>query len=230
MSFTSPATKWFIAASTLACASLAVGTVKAADPPVAQTGSSPPTTTTTTVAPTPAPSLVTMTPSPAATPPSAVPTSQTTTTSAVIETGPSPFAARDLPTTEKVSPVNRPLLITGTLVLAGTWGTSIGFAYGSNRAEDQKYLYYPVAGPWLDLGNRDCNARSCNHEDLNKGLLIADGIGQGLGVLAIFTSLFLPEKTTKRWFLVGSAQSDKSVLASPMRVGSGYGLGALGRF
>jgi len=141
--------------------------------------------------------------------------------------GPAPFAVRDLPSTEKVSVVNRPLLLTGTLVLAGTYGTSIGFAYYSNRAEDQKYLYYPLAGPWLDLGNRDCNARPCNNENLNKGLLIADGIGQGLGVVAIVTSLFLPERKTRRWYMIGDG---RSVLGGPMRVGTGYGLGAIGQF
>ncbi len=141
--------------------------------------------------------------------------------------GPAPFAVRDLPSTEKVSVVNRPLLLTGAVVLAGTYGTSIGFAYYSDRNEDQKYLYYPLAGPWLDLDHRDCNARPCSNENLNKGLLIADGIGQGLGLVAIVTSFFLPERKTKRWYMIGDG---KSVLGGPMRVGTGYGLGALGRF
>ncbi|WP_394822227.1 hypothetical protein [Pendulispora albinea] len=200
MSFSSLATKSFIATSALVCASLAVRTAEAADP-VAPSG-----------------------PPPVAAP---VATSQTTTTAGVVDTGPSPFAVKDLPSTEKVSPVNRPLLITGAVVLAGTWGTSIGFAYGSKRKEDQDYLYYPVAGPWLDLAHRDCDARPCSNEDVNKALLIADGIGQGLGALAIVTSLFLPEKKTKNWYLIGS---EKSVIGGPMRVGTGYGLGALGRF
>jgi len=164
---------------------------------------------------------------PSAQPDSTPPPGATGPTSAVVESGQSPFAVRDLPTTEKVSPVNRPLLITSTVLLAGTWGTSIGFAYGSKRDEDQKYLYYPVAGPWLDLAHRDCDARPCSNEDINKALLIADGVGQGLAVLGILTSLFIPERTTRRWYLIGS---DRSVVGGPMRVGTGYGVGALGRF
>ena len=140
---------------------------------------------------------------------------------------PAPFAVNDLPSTQRLSPVNRPLLITSAVLFAGTWGTSIGFAYGSERNEDQKYLYYPVAGPWLDLGNRTCEARPCTNEDLNKALLIADGIGQGLGMLGIITSLFLPEKSTRRW-LIGN--EERGVMGVPMRVGTGYGLGAVGRF
>lgn len=145
---------------------------------------------------------------------------------ALFSEGTSPATARDLPSTETSSIVNRPLLITSTLLFAGTWGTSIGFAYFSDRPEDQKYLYYPVAGPWLDYANRDCAARPCTNEGLNKALLIADGIGQGLGALGMVTSFFIPEKTTRHWHLIGA----DIIHAGPTRVGTGYGIGAMGRF
>ena len=140
--------------------------------------------------------------------------------------GSSPTSTLDLPVTETSSPVNRPLLTTSLLVLGGTYGASAIAGYASSRPEDQKNLYYPVAGPWMDLAKRDCNSRPCNNESLNKVLLVADGIGQGLAALGVVSSFFLPEKSTRHWFLLGNAD----VQWAPSSVGTGYGLAAAGRF
>jgi hypothetical protein len=102
---------------------------------------------------------------------------------------------------------------------------SVIISQTTDRAEDEK-LVYPVAGPWMDWNKRDCNARTCNNEDLNKVLLIADGVAQGLGALGILTSLVIPEKTTRNWYLIGN-----NVFVAPSRVGrDGYGMGATGAF
>jgi len=139
---------------------------------------------------------------------------------------PTPMSTLDLPVTETSSPINRPLMTTSLIVLGGSYGASAIVAYASSRPEDQKNLYYPVAGPWMDLANRDCNSRPCNNETLNKVLLIADGAGQGLAALGVLSSFFLPEKSTRHWYLLGN----NDVHWAPSSVGSGYGLAAAGRF
>ncbi len=147
-------------------------------------------------------------------------------TASIQPTGSLPTSSLDLPTTETSSPVNRPLLVTSVLVLGGTYGASAIAGFASSRPEDQHNLYYPVAGPSMDLANRDCASRPCNNEPLNKVLLIADGVGQGLAALGVVSSFFLPERTTRHWYLLGNSE----VRWAPASVGTGYGLAAVGRF
>jgi hypothetical protein len=166
---------------------------------------------------------------PPASPPAAAtaaPADPGDSTTSIQPTGPLPSSSLDLPTTETSSPVNRPLLVTSVLVLGGTYGASAIAGFMSSRPEDQHNLYYPVAGPWMDLANRDCASRPCNNEPLNKVLLIADGVGQGLAAIGVVSSFFLPEKTTRHWYLLGNSE----VRWAPTSVGTGYGLAAVGRF
>jgi hypothetical protein len=154
-----------------------------------------------------------------------------TTTPAVAPTASSsPTTIEQEPTTETKSPINRPLLLTSFLLLGGTYAASAIDAAESGRPSDHKYLYYPVVGPWLDLANRNCEARPCGGETGNKALLILDGVGQGLGALGMITSLFIPEKTTKNWKLRGAGRTDaggkrlrnrgcRKVLRAPARSG-----------
>jgi hypothetical protein len=186
-------------------------------PATAQDATAAPAPQTTATPPPPAPQPPPQTASSASTPP--------TTTSALLSAQPSQ-AVEDLPTTETKSAINRPLMTTGIILLGGSYAASAVAAYTSERSEDQKNLYYPVAGPWMDLANRDCNARPCSNEGLDKALLIADGVAQGLGAIGVVTSLFIPEKTTRHWYLIG----DDDLHGGPTRVGTGYGLGAAGRF
>lgn len=192
-------------------ASMSMGAAARADGPTTTTST---TSTTTMTAPAPASPAPTTTAPAAAAKPS-------------ITSGEPPVG--DAPMTETKSPINRALMTTGVLLLGGTYAASAVEAYASSRPEDQKYLYIPVAGPWLDLTHRDCTFTPCgngSNENVNKALLIADGIGQGLGILGIVTSLFLPEKTTAHWLLLGQG----NIEAGPSRVGTGYGLGAVGTF
>ena len=170
------------------------------------------TTTSTGVAPAPAPAPMETAPA----------------TASAIEPSASP-GSLDLPAPDRPSsPINRPLMVTGVIVLGGTYAASAIDAALSPRDADKNYLYYPVVGPWMDYANRGgCPAAgSCASETGNKVLLILDGVGQGLGAIGMITSLFIPEKATRNWYLIG----DRGIHAAPSVVGTGYGLGAAGSF
>jgi len=119
---------------------------------------------------------------------------------------------------------NRPLLITGAVVLVGSYGASAIVAAASDRKADDK-LYYPVVGPWLDLKNRDCDINPCGSDGFNKALLIADGAVQGLGALSVILGLVLPESEKKPWYLIGT----KDVVVAP-QMGAAQGLRVYGQF
>jgi hypothetical protein len=137
-----------------------------------------------------------------------------------------PSPAPDAPAT--VSPINRPLLATSLVLLGGTYLASAVDGATSGRDADRSNLLYPVVGPWMDYANRDCGTPGkCNaNEGGYKALLVLGGIGQGLGALGALTSLFLPEKTTRRWYFIGN----DTLQAAPSPVGTGYGLVGVGRF
>jgi hypothetical protein len=145
-----------------------------------------------------------------------------------VASDPSGAQPSDLPAPETTDWVNRPLLLTSTILLVGTYLPVAIVGMTSDRSRDQTNLFIPVVGPWLNYANRECDVKACTHETANKTLLVLDGIGQGIGALGIVTSFFLPNKTTRHWYLIGS---ERSVIAAPARVGiAGYGLGAVGRF
>ena len=155
----------------------------------------------------------------------AAPVSTTTTTQAAIDAPTTqPMAMTPSPTEyrgeSKTTWVNRPLLGTGLVLFGGTYTASAIVAAESGNSHDRPNLYYPVAGPWIDLAQRGVGAG-------DKVLLALDGVGQGVGALAVVTSFFLPESTSRSWFFVGS---DK-LQVSPTSIGrGGYGLGAVGKF
>lgn len=131
----------------------------------------------------------------------------------------------DATTTRSTYP-NKPLLITGLVVFGGSYGAAAVVGATTDR-EDDKKLVYPVAGPWMDLANRDCTTNNCSNEDLNKALLIGDGILQGIGALGVLMSFVLPEKSTRKWYLIGQ----EGTHVTPMKMGyAGFGLGAMGQF
>jgi hypothetical protein len=137
------------------------------------------------------------------------------------------FQPSDLPAAEDKSWVNKPLLITGAAVLVAGYVPLVVVSQTSDRPGDQTNLLYPVVGPWMNLNDRGCDERACGDESLNKGLLIAGGVAQGVGALAVLLSLVLPGETTQNWYLIGKSKTQ----VTPMYVGnSTYGLGALGTF
>lgn len=130
------------------------------------------------------------------------------------------------PDTVTTSPVNRPLLIAGGAIIVASYVPAIVVAASSGRKEDE-FLYIPVAGPWLDLANRDCARTPCNDETLNKTLLIGGGILHAVGTAFVVTSLFLPE--TKK--VASSAHASSFTWnVAPFQTRGGSGFSAFGTF
>jgi hypothetical protein len=187
------------------------------------TTTAPSATTTTTVPGTASSTTTVSSPTPSA-------TSTTTTTQAAVDTTVAPAPLPRPPESggsESTTYVNRPLLVTGLVLFGGTYAASAGVAAESARPSDKPNLYYPIVGPWLDLAQRNCTATSpCSGEAGNKALLVLDGVGQGVGVIGIITSFFVPEKKSRHWFFIGN----EKLHATPSTIGSGYGATASGTF
>jgi hypothetical protein len=127
--------------------------------------------------------------------------------------------------TERSSVPNTPLLVTGLVVLGTSYGAS-AVAAGVYDQEWDEQLYYPVAGPWMALNERDCDVEPCQNEALGTTLLVGSGVLQGLGALSMALSLFIPEKTTQSWYLIGN----KDVTIAPLAGTREIGAFAVGRF
>jgi hypothetical protein len=89
---------------------------------------------------------------------------------------------------------NAELIASGVFTLALPYFASVVVASQSTRQGDQ-YLYTPVAGPWLDLSNRDdCpHTGTCANEAAYRILLVANGVLQGFGALEILSGFMFPE-------------------------------------
>lgn len=114
---------------------------------------------------------------------------------------------------------NVPLLATGSVVLVGSYLPAVVVA-GVRDTKDDNDLYIPIAGPWMMLAGGPDESKGY------KALLVADGVAQGLGALMLLTSFMIPERMTDHWYLLGS----NDLKLTPTRVGTGYGMGAVGRF
>jgi hypothetical protein len=124
---------------------------------------------------------------------------------------------------DRVASGPNPFLFNSGLVILGlSYTPALIVAVNSDRSED-KLLYAPVVGPWLDLAARD---------DDNKGhrtLLVVDGMFQAIGALEIAASLFWINADSG----VADAPSTGVDVASiaPVRLSKdGYGLVAAGSF
>jgi hypothetical protein len=131
---------------------------------------------------------------------------------------------------------NRPLLITGASIFAATYGATVITAAASSTDSDDD-LYIPVAGPWINLADRDCGFGDCgNQEDWENALIIGSGIAQGAGVALALASLFIPEHKEAKTYAtksphVRSAENSKaSVRVLPVSMRAGGGVGAMGQF
>jgi hypothetical protein len=152
---------------------------------------------------------------------------ETTTTGATYEGAPVGAEAE-----ERKPPPNRPMLITGGVLFAGAYiPSAFVAAYSSNS--DDKALWAPVVGPWIDLATRDCSG-SCTAPDTWNAIgLIASGVAQAGGLAVGVASFFVPEKEGDR--LLGSAASKQAVTkpkvqVTPLSFRAGAGIGAVGTF
>ena len=138
-----------------------------------------------------------------------------------------PATAQSRETVTTTGP-NRQLLHSGIFALGVPYVASVIVAASSDRSED-KHLYIPVAGPWLDFANRGgcghIGEPSCDTETAYKILLVGNGILQGVGALEIVGSFFYPETRTVR-----AANPERRLVLSPYYVGNGYGVSAFARF
>lgn len=156
-------------------------------------------------------------------PPAAAPASTTTTTAAPYVVVP---AGGDYGDREITRTPNRTLLSTGSTMFIVSYGASVVTAAISDRDEDKK-LFIPVVGPWIDLADRNCDVRGCGgNEDVNKAMIITSGVVQGAGVLLAISSLFIPETVESRRL----AATKPEVRVLPVSFAAGAGVGAVGRF
>jgi hypothetical protein len=121
--------------------------------------------------------------------------------------------------TERMAWPNRPLLATGATLFGLSYLPAV-IGGALSDAEDKEDLYIPVAGPWMMLTQGADESRG------EKALLVTNGVAQGVGALMLLSSFFIPERRTEHWYLLGS----NDLRLTPARVGTGYGMGALGRF
>jgi hypothetical protein len=161
-------------------------------------------------------------------------TNTTATTGPGAPIAPLPATSVDLSAPTDAPPVivaehrflNRKLFVSGLVLFGGTYTASMIVGAESSRDQDHKDLFYPVVGPWMDIGHRDCGTNTCTNEAGAVTLLILDGIGQGVGILAIIASVAIPERITRKYFL-----GSEKLSVTPMRMGlAAYGLGAHGSF
>jgi hypothetical protein len=144
---------------------------------------------------------------------------------------PAPSQATSETVTGKGGP-SRLMLTSGILTFGLTYGAGVVVAATSDRDADHR-MFVPVAGPWMDLFDRgDCGGvtgRSCDMEATYKVLIVADGIGQGLGALMVVDAFLNPETVTVSH--VRAAQTTPTIRFSPASLPAGaYGLLASGTF
>jgi hypothetical protein len=135
-----------------------------------------------------------------------------------------PASAQSRETVTTTGP-NRELLHSGVFALGVPYVASVIVAASSDRSED-KHLYIPVVGPWMDFANRSpCGGiaqPSCDNETAYKVLLVGNGILQSVGALEIIGSFLFPQTRT--------VTTGRRVFVSPYFAGGGGGVSAFARF
>lgn len=171
-----------------------------------------------------------MTPGATTQQPPTTPTSTTTTTSAedVSAAAPMPPVTSTPMTSGETTTVyqhqrpNRPLLITGSALLVGTYATTAAVS-GANGPVADRDLYIPIVGPWINIADRDTNRPDNTRDTL---LIAGSGVLQGIGAALIVTSIFVPESVPAARISAGNVKMQVTPTAG---YGSG-GLGAVGTF
>jgi hypothetical protein len=150
-------------------------------------------------------------------------------TTTVATTTPAPVQSE---TTQEQTIPSRMILGSGIFTFGVSYGAGVVVAATSSRPEDH-HLYVPLAGPWIDLGDRGAcgglTGRSCDTETTYKVLLAVDGVFQALGALAIIDAFLTPETHTVTR-TASAAQDKPRVRVAPGGIGTGYGMVAVGSF
>ena len=123
---------------------------------------------------------------------------------------------------------NAPVFTTGAVMFGTTYGSSVAAA--SSYGADPR-LAIPFAGPWVALGDQpscDVTARACDRNSTAKLLLIADGILQAAGALAMLDGVLEPSA-----HVVHHRADGPAIRVLPTVVGAtapAPGIGVVGRF
>ncbi|MFO0668020.1 MAG: hypothetical protein U0235_00145 [Polyangiaceae bacterium] len=117
---------------------------------------------------------------------------------------------------------NLSLLFGGGALLVAAYAPAALAGGLGDRSED-RYLYAPVVGPWIDLARRDCESRPCTNEARNQTFLVASGVVQSLGALGIAAAPFVPEARER------PAKSTLSIVFAGLPR-DGCAVAAVGRF
>jgi hypothetical protein len=152
---------------------------------------------------------------------------QETTPPVTVAPAPPPRAEAEV---TKTSRPNVPLLTTGLATVALSYPPALIVAARSEHKGDD-FLYIPVAGPWLDLANRGCDAGervNCGTTGAERAGLITLGVAHAIGVIAIGTSFIFPQRRT---VVKVTASREPRFHVAPAYVGPrAYGIAAAGSF
>jgi hypothetical protein len=117
---------------------------------------------------------------------------------------------------------NPQLLTAGIITTGVAYTPAVLVAVTSPKPED-KYLYAPLAGPWLNLAKRSPEGDTTG----NRALLVVDGVVQAMGALQIFASFLFVDRSNP-----ATLETDAFVAHFvPSRLpNGGYGVTARGNF
>lgn len=115
-------------------------------------------------------------------------------------------------------------LFTSGLITTGlSYTPALVVAINSDSSED-KYLYAPFVGPWLDLGARDGGNKG------EKTLLVVDGVFQTIGAIQILASFVFPASHDTARAERSTSVASRTIVAPAKLSSDSYGLVALGHF
>ena len=126
---------------------------------------------------------------------------------------------------------NQQLLTAGGLTFLAAYVPSFVVAATSDH-DDDKWLYLPAAGPFVDLATRGCSNNiqtgTCGTTAWERGALIASGTVQTVGIAMIVGSFF----SNSRKLVTTTGEVDKPRLLSitPTTLGAAPGVVAVGTF
>jgi hypothetical protein len=124
-------------------------------------------------------------------------------------------------------------LSSGVVTLGLTYGAAVIVASESPQPADHR-MFVPIVGPWMALSNRPgcggATGPSCSTETAYVVLIVADGIGQGLGAITIVGAFLHTEERTVTRSTIATAPLKPVFHVLPSSVGSGYGMLAVGTF
>ena len=131
---------------------------------------------------------------------------------------------------------NVPLLTAGGLTFLAAYVPSFIVGATSDH-DDDKWLYLPIAGPFIDLAARGCDndvqenlpGSTCGTTAWERGALIASGVVQAAGAAMIVGSFF---SANKRLVTTGEVDKPRLLQITPTALGSSRapGLMAIGTF